>query len=1026
MPGVFAPAGYVLSVTPDISGQDPDLYCSGSSSRSSSNGALVTVNVKSERWGSDSVSISQSDSWVPDSPPDVYCTVLGYSAVNFTLQLVDQSPASLSSPSPSALPSATASTTRVGTPSSTVTRSGTASATPTRSGSAPASPSFSPTPSGSPSTLPAPSNGAVATLAIGGQASGSMQVNDKHYYALPWTPPAGPPPTGVLLTLKPLSSTADPDLAVSQYGPSPSAFVSQASSASGAGVTDSLTLYTNAVPLAAVLASGATPPTLYVRIAGYAAGSYLLTTAYIAPSPSPSVPGTPSASPTTGSASPSRPATATGSRSPTAVASGASPSRSPTRSVTRSASRSPDPTPSPAVSVKARISVAGSTVGSATLVAGSFLPGDLPHYMDFAPSAAGTWFFKLARTSPGGDVDLCVNAAGFRALVLGPNGVSNWCASAGLAPGAVEELNVTVTKYGATVSMGAGTRRLVRQFPATAAAEAGAADGAGADGHRRLQASASPSAATGPVSLFVRVANGPASSQSSSYQLAVAMTQASTDSGSGGDTMVTPSVWERYRWWFVGGGLFVLAMICLGCFCGCACTRRRRAGAAGADNQKTQAELQAQAAAAGRNDPRATGPAGAGNVPAPAPAQATARAVYAGLPPAYAPGTTGQPIQPQLQQVEMQQMQQMPMGPMQTPCGSVTGPGGGYSGPACPSGYPMPAPGYPSGYPSGYPAAAAYPPAAYSPQAAPGYPLAPGATWPAAQMPGNNNVVPVSGTGSGLRPQALAGLSGYASPSLREVSPAALGGTGAAAVGGAGGAPVPLASYPPAGDNKAQALAAARGGIPSNALPFAGETRGDWELDSNLKRLPQGMGPAAAGGANGGAAGGARSARPSAPPAVPAAPGPALSLFGPPAPRYDEGGEEEEDPRAGAAVMRGVSDNYAHAAVRPGGRRTGDEDDDGPEGEGDVPIPVAQSQRFVVPPLSTGGAQPGHSAGAPSLTAQQAAAIATAAATGDAAQIAVAAAAALAEANAVPPSSGAYPTVPAAPAGSSGPRVADL
>lgn len=1074
--------GYVLSVTPDITGQDPDLYCSGSSSRSTTTGALSTVNVKSERWGGDSVAVSRSDSWVPVSPPDVYCTVLGYTAVNFTLQLVDQSPSSLSSPTPSALPSATASATRVGTPTSTATRTRTASATPTRSGSAPASPSYSPSRSASPVTQPAPSNGAVATLAIGGQASGSLLVNDKHYYALPWTPPAGPTPVGVLLTLKPLSSSADPDLAVSQYGPSPSSFISQASSTRGAGITDSLTLSTSAVPLAAVLASGANPRTLYVRVVGYAAGSYLLTTAYIAPSPSPSTPGTPSATPTTGSASPSRPATVTASRSRSALASGASPSRSPTRSVTRSATRTPEPTPSPAVSVKARISVAGATVGAAAVVGGSFFPGDLPHYMDFTPPAAGTWSFKLARTSADGDVGLCVNAAGFRSLVLGPNGVFNWCASAGLAPGAVEELNVTVTKYGATVSLGAGTRRLVQQFESDAVA---AAEGA-ACGARQLQASASPSTAAGPVSLFVRVANGPSSSssssQSSSYMLAVAMTQASPDSGSGGDPVPTPTVWERYRWWFVGGGLFVLAMICLGCFCGCACTRKRR----GSENQKTQAEMQAQAAAAGRNNAPSigAGPAAAGNVPRPAPAPAptpatTARAVYAGLPPAYAPGSvaTGQPMQPQMQMQQVE-MQQLPMAPgpmqmqMQTPYGSVTAPGAGYpaypSGAAYPSGYPMPmpapmlAPGYPSGYPAGYPAAA------YSPQAAaPGsaYPVAPGAPWPAApplNSPGqgypaalpSNNVVPLSS--SGLRPQALTGLVGYASPSLRDVSPA-LGSSGAVGGAGAGlGAPVPLASYPPSatgdqpGDNKA--AAAARGGIPSNALPFAGEARrtGDWELDSNLKRpslpLPQGTGPAAGAGAGAaGAAGGARSARPSAPPAVPNTTGPGISLFGPPAPRYDDGAgagagadveeEEEEDPRAGAAVMRGISDNYAHAhahgharagsgaAVR--GRRGSD---NGDEDEGDVPIPVAHSQRFIASPVSTGVA--GHSTGAASLTAQQAAAIASAAATGDATQIAVAAAAALAEVNAVPApapaSSGAYPTVPPAPAGGSGPRVADL
>lgn len=1055
-------------MTPDVAGQDPDLYCSGSSKRLNNTGALSVVNVKSERWGSDSVSVSPMDSWVPSSPADVYCTVLGYTAVNFTLQLVDQSPSALVSASPSAPPSGTgtASATRVGSPSGTATRTGTATNTATRSGSAPATPSRSSTASVSASLMPAPSNGAVATLAVGGQASGTLQTNEKHYYAFTWAPPAGAQPLGLQLTLKPLSLSADPDLAASQFGPSPSDFVPQLSSANGAGATDSLALYTGSAPLSAVLSSGSNPPTLFVRVTGYSAGSYLLTSAYIAASPSPTTPGSPTASPSAASALPSRPPTGSATRSPTAVASGASQSRTSTRTASSSGSRTPDPTPSPAVTVKARIAVSGSTVGASAVLVGSFAPGDLPHYLDFRPPSLGTWTFKLSRTAASGDVDLCVNAAGFRALVLGPNGVSNWCASAGLAPGAVEELNVTVTRTGASVSLGAGTRRrlvnLFRtgeeggRFPLGFEAHADAdADAEMALAPRLLQMSASPS--PGPVSLFVRVANAQ-SSTSTSYQLGVAMTAASPDSGTGGGDPAssTPSLFERYRWWFIGGGAFVAVMIILGCVCGCACTRKRKA-----ENRKTQAEAQAQAQAAaqaatgGRNEFSTGATATAAVTPGSgAPAQPPARAVYAGLPPAYAPGAVpagGAGGLGQLQQIEMQQMQQMQV-PMQTPYGAVNMPhmsgypaAGGYPGPLSPTGYPPAA-----GYAVAPAAAAAYPPPAYSP----GYPVAPGQAYPSApgQAQMSNANALGNGGNSGLRPQVLAGLTGYASPSLQDARlNASASGPAYGGAGGAGPGSVPLASYPPmasgpagsgigsgpGGDNM---VAASRGGIPSSALPFAGQTTGEWELDPNRKRMPSGplpmpvpvpvptaMPP--------GAVAASAPAYHSSP--APTAPGPALSLFGPPASASSSAYAyaEDEDPRAGA-VMRGVSvrgvgsdNNYVR---RPGQRQGpggdyGDDDvsnDVDADADADVPIAVAPSQRFHRP--STGESTGGSTASAASLSAQQAAAIASTAATGDAAQIAVAAAAALAEANAGSSGNhggGAYPAMPLPSPGS---RVADL
>lgn len=219
---------------------DPDLYCSSSSTRYSS-GRLYTVAGSSATYGYDSITVSPWDSWVPASPAYIYCTVYGYTGGYYTLQLVNEAP----TPTPSA--------------------------------------SASPTQAKSPSSSPSPSAIASVALNIGASVAGTLQQGDKHYYSLLWAPPAGTAPTALTISVQPLSSMADPDLAASQYGPDPNVFSPQAVSTNGAGIIDSLTLTTTDLPLSAVLAFGGPQPKLYLRVSGFAAGGYVLSSAYVYP-----------------------------------------------------------------------------------------------------------------------------------------------------------------------------------------------------------------------------------------------------------------------------------------------------------------------------------------------------------------------------------------------------------------------------------------------------------------------------------------------------------------------------------------------------------------------------------------------------------------------------------------------------------------------------------------------------------------------------------------------------------------------
>lgn len=388
-------------------------------------------------------------------------------------------------------------------------------------------------------------------MPVGAWASGYLLPKEKHFYAVQWLPPDSIVAEGFLAVLQPSGSAADSDLAVSQYGPDVTTFVSQASSSNGPGMTDSIGISLSAMPLAAVLAARRTPPTIYIEISGFVAGNYLLTTSFIATSPSSSQ--TSSDTATASSTSTSSPTpSSTGSADAEGVAMDFA-TRSPSPSRWRSAS----PTQTRSWGTTRRdIVVSGASVGSSTNLIDSFGPEESQHVFSFQPPATGVWTFILVRTSLTGDLRLCAG--------LDSSGSSStftpWCARPGTSFGAPQQIDINV---GTDDAARTARRRLERHLQVDATIQTAAPlliriTNAQVEQEARYRLSVKLLLAAASVNFVLKIS---ATSTTGSSTTGSSTTSSSTTSSSNTAVVIGSVV-----------GTLVLAIccgICIGCRVGC-------------------------------------------------------------------------------------------------------------------------------------------------------------------------------------------------------------------------------------------------------------------------------------------------------------------------------------------------------------------------------------------------------------------------------------------------------------------------